>query len=112
MLSPEEYAKELGERCPRCGDYEVVSAVFDDIIAEAASTKARCLECGATWYERYKLHSYGNLTDKDGNLINAGFFSKGKEHSADPSPNSVKCGGCDGSGSVPREKDGGEDGKG
>ena len=69
-VSQKQYLKD--EHCPMCGGSEVEGGPIN-VEGGNAFQDISCMyeSCGADWTDEYKLVRYDNLTDREGNTIEA-----------------------------------------
>jgi hypothetical protein len=64
LMTPEAYAQHAGGGCPACRSGQIVGDSFDYEAAQVWQ-RLRCLACGASWTDVYRLQGYEDLDRAD-----------------------------------------------
>ena len=60
LMTPEAYVKHYGGCCPACRSGQIAGDRFDSEAAQVWQ-RLRCLACGASWTDVYRLQGYEDL---------------------------------------------------
>ena len=60
LMAPEAYVKHYGGGCPACRSGQIEGDSFDSEAAQVWQ-RLRCLACGASWTDIYRLQGYEDL---------------------------------------------------
>ena len=65
LMTPEAYVQQYGGCCPACRSGQIAGDRFDSEAAQVWQ-RLRCLACGASWTDVYRLQGYEDLELPDG----------------------------------------------